>query len=69
MRTLGLFPGFNLLTQPAYAEKEVRKGMSAYLMKSLSENGLRVVLGSDFPVESHDWRDGVFVANITRIHV
>ena len=37
-------------------------------MKSLSENGLKAVLGSDSPVESHDWRDGVYTTIIKRIH-
>ena len=61
MRTLGIIPSI----QPTHATSDLGKERlvkCAYLMKSLSETGLRVVLGSDFPVESHDWRDGVYVA-------
>ena len=68
MRTLGIIPSIqptHATSDSAYAEKRLGKERlvkSAYRMKSLFEKGLKVVLGSDFPVESHDWRDGVYAA-------
>lgn len=52
----------------AYAEARLGKHRlltRAYRMKSLFDRGLPVVLGSDFPVESHDPRNGIYAA-VTR---
>lgn len=52
----------------AYAEARLGKhrlSTRAYRMKSLYDRGLPVVLGSDFPIESHDPRYGIYAA-VTR---
>lgn len=71
IQSLGLIPSI----QPTHATSdspyaEIRLGRdrvqnSAYRMKSLFDRGLNVVLGSDFPVESHDPRNGIYAA-VTR---
>ena len=68
IQSLGIIPSIqptHATSDSSYAEIRLGKDRvqhSAYRMKSLFDRGLNVVLGSDFPVESHDPRDGIYAA-------
>ena len=71
IQSLGIIPSIqptHATSDSSYAEIRLGKDRvqhSSYRMKSLFDRGLNVVLGSDFPVESHDPRNGIYAA-VTR---
>ncbi|KAF8425272.1 amidohydrolase family-domain-containing protein [Tirmania nivea] len=71
IKSLGIIPSIqptHATSDSSYAEIRLGKDRvqhNAYKMRSLFDCGLNVVLGSDFPVESHDPRNGIYAA-VTR---